>query len=172
MKFNPVIFSVFLFSLWFTNLYAQSAATLPATEMVNLIPDKILKGYSQAGTPKSKMMQVGILRYSLVERNFVNGKKKIKILLFDYHEAQIMYNQATKRFATYTTIESDSLTCKPLESPNYTGWGSENHRNQTTQILMGIGNRFYLTIEGVGVPIEELEEVLELINPERLATLN
>jgi hypothetical protein len=152
--------------------YTQSPATLPVNEIIKLIPDKINKVYSQASGPKSKMIQVGILRYSLVERNFSNGKKKIKILLFDYSEAQIMYAQATKRFSTFTAIESDSLTCKPLEGINYFGWSTENHRSQISQILLGISDRFYLTVEGTCVPVEELEEVLEIINPERFSKLN
>lgn len=145
---------------------AQPSAVLTAKEISQLIPEKIMKGYNQSGEPKSRVLKVGTLRYALSERNFSSGKRKVKILLFDYLEAPIMYSQATKRFSTFSEVESDSVARRPIVTENCEGWQSDNIKSQSSQIILGIFDRYYLTIEGENVPLEELKMVMELIHVE------
>jgi hypothetical protein len=145
----------------------QAQTTLLSERELDAFLPVSVKGYNQSGQSKGKVMKVGTLRYSLAERTFTRGAMKIKILLFDYAEASIMYTQATKKFETFTPQESDSLVLKPIESENGVGWENYSSRNTSTQILLGINNRFYLTLEGENVSISELKMVLEMIPVER-----
>lgn len=155
-----------VFCLFILTSEAQSTVALTAKEISKLLPENIMKSYSQSGEPKSKVLKVGTLRYALSERNFSSGKRKIKILLFDYLEAPIMYSQATKRFSTFSEVETDSVARRPIVMENGDGWESDNIKSQSSQILLGIYDRYYLTIEGDNVPLEELKMVLELIQVE------
>src|SRR5688572_568537 len=78
---------------------------LPSDKIIKLIPAKI-KDFHPEGDAKSKVIKLGNIQYSMAEKNFTSGtKRSIKILLFDYKEAPIMYNQATRKFSTFTTVE-------------------------------------------------------------------
>lgn len=143
--------------------YSQDRVLSP-DEMSRVIPASIMKGYSQVGQPVNRQIKVGTLRYTLSERKFSSGEKKIKILLFDYGEAGIMYSQATKKFGTMSEVSTDSLYLSALKLENGLGWETGNIRASTTQINVGINNRFYLSIEGEYVHREELKEVLEYID--------
>ena len=143
---------------------AQSPATLTVAEINQLLPDKIMKGYNLTGSTSSKVMKVGTLKYSLAEKKFSSGSGKIKILLFDYLEAPIMYTQATGKFAAYAPIENDSVIVRPYEAAEFKGWGSENSRSPSSQVTLGISNRYYLILEGEKIRLEELQRVLEYID--------
>jgi hypothetical protein len=72
-----------------------------------------------------------------------------------------MYNQATKKFGNFSPIESDSLILRSVLFKDCTGWESYNRRQKNSQILLGICNRFFLTIEGTNVDLTFLKSVAE-----------
>ena len=134
---------------------------LPPEKILNLIPDKIKEFYLSTD-PQSKLIKLGTLRYSMAEKNFSASRKRaIKILLFDYKEAQIMYNQATRKWSTFTTIESDSLVLRPTVMTDCIGWESYNVQRNNSQILLGIYDRFFLTVEGTNIDLESLKKVVQ-----------
>lgn len=134
---------------------------LPAELIINLIPSKISNFYPSSD-PKSKVMKLGTIQYSMAERNFIAGNERsIKILLFDYKEASIMYNQATRKFNTFTPVESDSVILRALTMRDCTGWESFNVQQKNSQIHLGICNRFFLSVEGTGVDLQTLKQVVQ-----------
>ncbi len=134
---------------------------LPAEKIIELIPDKV-KDFYLIDDAQSKLIKVGTLRYSMAEKNFsANNKRSIKILLFDYKEAPIMYNQATRKFSTFTPVESDSLIMRSVLMADCTGWESYNVNRKNSQILLGVCNRFFLTVEGTNVDLEFLKKVVQ-----------
>lgn len=107
-------------------------------------------------------MKLGTIQYSMAERNFIAGNERsIKILLFDYKEASIMYNQATRKFNTFTPVESDSVILRALTMRDCTGWESFNVQQKNSQIHLGICNRFFLSVEGTGVDLQTLKQVVQ-----------
>ena len=133
---------------------------LSAEKIIKLIPNKI-DGFRLSADPQSKLIKLGTLKYSMAEKDFsANRKRSIKILLFDYKEAPIMYNQATQKWTSFKTIESDSLIRRPTRVDNCPGWESYDAGNKNSQILVGIFNRFYLTVEGTNVNLEFLKKVV------------
>ena len=149
-------------SIPFISLKAQSEVQALSTEKISrLIPDKI-KEYYQSSDSKSKFITLGNLHYSMAERVFsASRNRSIKILLFDYNEARIMYNQATRKWSSFISIESDSLILRPTVMNNCTGWESYNVHRKNSQILLGICDRFFMTVEGTNVDLESLKKIVQ-----------
>jgi hypothetical protein len=146
----------------FISLRAQNPSEILSPEKIlQLLPKKI-QGFHISKNPSSKVIKLGTLRYAMAEKNFAaNHKRSVKILLFDYKEAPIMYNQATRKWSTYTAIETDSIIQRPYVMKDCTGWESNNVKRKNSQIILGIYNRFYLTIEGTNVDLESLQKVVQ-----------
>jgi hypothetical protein len=136
--------------------YAQSV--LLPEKISKLIPDRI-KGYYEEGDAKSSLITLGTIRYSLVERRFSRGKEHIKILLFDYKEASIMYKQAMRKW-NHEVVVTDSLVLRNIEMDNCNGWESYNRQSYSSQIFLGICDRFFLMISAENVPLDRLRDVL------------
>jgi hypothetical protein len=155
---------IFLFSL---NAYSQSSKkTLSNVELSKLIPEKI-KGFYLSGKSKCTQTKIGTLNYALCERTFVKKKQTIKILLFDYKEAEIMFNQSTHKWTNANKIENDSLIFRPFNIANVTGWESYRKASDESQFLLAISNRFYLTITAGHTTLEDLRPFLENFNFEK-----
>jgi hypothetical protein len=134
---------------------------LSANKIIELIPNKF-EDYRLNEDPQSKLIAFGTLRYSIAEKNFVgNRQRSIKILLFDFKEAPIMYKQATRKFSTFTPVDSDTLVVRSLIMTDCSGWESFNVKRNFSQILLGVCDRFFLTIEGTNVEINELKRIVQ-----------
>lgn len=75
-----------------------------------------------------------------------------------------MYNQATGKWKDMPTIESDSLLTRYIEMPDYIGRESFNKINNTSQIVLGVGDRFYLTLAGERIDLETLRSIVSLFD--------
>lgn len=167
MRFKKGILCFFLFAANPVETLAQSfGEILPAEKIIKLIPDKI-RDYYLATEPQSKVIKLGNIQYSMAEKRFTATRNRsIKILLFDYKEAPIMYNQATRKFSDFTTVESDSIILRPVLLADCTGWESYHVHQKNSQILIGICNRYFLTIEGKNVELESLKNIVKLFKVE------
>jgi hypothetical protein len=143
----------------FFSLALLGQEVLPPEKISKLTPDRI-KGYYQDGDTRSSLIKLGNIRYSLVERRFSKGKEKIKVLLFDYKEADIMYKQAMRKW-NHEPVVTDSLVLRTIEMEDCTGWESYNRQSYTSQIFLGICNRFFLMISAENVPLDKLKEILD-----------
>jgi hypothetical protein len=138
--------------------YVQGQSVLTAEEISKLVPSEF-KGYYEDGDSKSSLVKMGDIRYSLCERRFFRTKQKIKILLFDYKEAPIMYKQAMRKW-NHEVVVTDTLILRNIERENCTGWESYNKQAGTAQIFLGICDRFFLMISGENVELTSLQNVL------------
>jgi hypothetical protein len=152
-----LLLSIVIFSAFIVQI---AGGVLPPEKILKLIPDKIPDFYPGANS-QGKVIKVGTIQYSMAQKSFsASHKRSIKILLFDYKEASIMYSQATRKFSTVVPIESDTVTLRPIVMPGYTGWESYDVHLKHSQILLGIFNRYFLTIEGTNVDLETLQRVV------------
>jgi len=144
----------------FTVTAQSDNKVLSSEKIIKLIPDRLI-GFNLSDDSQSKVIRLGNLQYSMAEKRFTASKQRsIKILLFDYKEAPIMYNQATFKFHGFTAVESDSVILRSILMTDCTGWESYNIIRKDSQILLGICNRFFLSIEGKNVDIESLKQVV------------
>ena len=77
-----------------------------------------------------------------------------------------MYNQVTREWSAYETVESDSLLLRPIVESNYFGWESNNQAIRSSKIFLGISNRFYMAIDGKNVLLDDLRDVIKLFSLE------
>lgn len=137
-----------------------SAQTLLHPEaLAKLIPNKI-GDYREDGDMRGSQKAIGNVSYSVCERRFSKGKQKIKILLFDYQDAQIMFKQAMKNSRNNTDVETDSLISRNIEATNYVGWETYSSKAATSQIFLGIEDRFFLMLSAENVDLINLQRLL------------
>lgn len=160
MLTKAIFFSALILIHFVNQLQAQDVALLTPTEILKLIPKRI-KGFQQIIDPKAREMKIGTLTYTLCEKHFNDGKRTVKILLFDFKEPSVMYNQATSKWKSQASIESDSLVDRSVIIRNCPGWESFSKQSKTSQLLLGIADRFFLTITGENMQVNELRKVLD-----------
>ncbi len=122
--------------------FAQSPAFLNAVEIKRLLPEKIMNGYARGESGNAKVMKIGNLQYSMAEISYVNGRKQIKVMLFDYAAASIMYEQSVKKFKAFEPVSNDSLFIQPLQINQGNGWQVAKPVSKSAQVALGIFNRF------------------------------
>jgi hypothetical protein len=158
---NSLLFFLMCFGV--SVAYGQRTdKVLPAEKIINLVPDRI-KGFSQFANPKARQTKLGDITYSLCEKVYSSDKKIIKVLLFDYKEATIMYQQAMRELANRQTIESDTIIFRAMNLTEGKAWEGYSANNNSSQIFMGINERFYLVISAEKTDLESLENFLLLI---------
>jgi hypothetical protein len=145
---------------------SQNVETLKPTAISKLIPSKI-KGYSVRGNSKSSILIIGSLRYSISEKVFSSHEKTIKILLFDYVEAPIMFNQSVKRWQELQEVQTDSISFSGIKNNYGQVWESEHRYSKRSKLLVSVNNRFFLTIEAENVLLEELREFFKNFDLEK-----
>lgn len=154
-----ILFSTLMLISDIQLLQAQDGVLSP-TKILKLVPDQI-KGFQQLDDPKAMKMKVGTITYTLCEKHFNDGKRSIKILLFDFNEAAIMYKQATQKWSNQPFIESDTIVERSMMIKNCTGWESFYKQYKTSQLFLGICDRFFLTVSGENVELDELKKILD-----------
>ncbi len=154
------LLSVFMLFAGFC--YGQKTEVLKPEEINKLLPTKI-KGYSLDKESKSRLLTIGSLRYSLSERIFTSRDKSVKILLFDYVEAPIMFNQSLRKWQEMREVNTDSIAFHSIQTENGHRWESTHAQTQRAQIILAIDNRFFLSLEAEKMMMEELHEFLKNI---------
>ncbi|MFM9837869.1 MAG: hypothetical protein ACKVOQ_06365 [Cyclobacteriaceae bacterium] len=137
-------------------LWAQPSI-LNLEQLSELAPEKI-EGYRMAD-PKGRILKIGTLSYSMIERIFVHGKKQIRVMLFDYNNASVMYRQATQKWKNAEDVETDFVLDSAYELEKQSGWLHYDKVNNKSQITLGIQSRFYLVLSGDGVPLDVLDGI-------------
>jgi hypothetical protein len=148
-------------------LYGQDTKVLTAEKLDKLLPRKV-EGFHLQGQSTSKQLTIGTLTYALCERTFAKGNKSIQILLFDYHDAPIMYTQAIRKWSEMKPVDTDSAVFRDIASPVFDhGWESYERSGNHSQFILGINSRFYLTISGKGMDLPDLRTVLNAFDFQR-----
>jgi hypothetical protein len=143
-------------------LYGQDVHVLSPKKMLKLIPDKI-NGFQETDESKARQTKLGDITYTLAEKHFHSGKRSIRILLFDYKEAPIMYNQAMREWGSHTFVDTDSLVYRSFATQNCSGWESYNLNSKRSQIFLGICDRFFMMITGENTDLVLLRLALQEI---------
>lgn len=72
-----------------------------------------------------------------------------------------MYSQAMRKWNNSDPVESDSLILRVVKMDNCSGWESYSKQSGTSQIFLGICDRFFLNLTGEKVELEKLKEVVK-----------
>jgi hypothetical protein len=142
-------------------VFAQGNSVMAPDQMITLMPAKI-EGFSPIDQQKGRTIKIGTLTYSMAERSFIRNKRKVTILLFDYNNAPIMYAQATGKWSSQPEVETDAVYERSFLWEENRGWEHYHKLNNSSQVSLGIKNRFYLIVSGEGVDLEVLRTILAL----------
>ena len=162
-RIMPKTLLLFVLSVCGLSLNAQQALT--PEEIGKLLPVYV-KGFQQKGEPINKSIRLGEIKYVIAEKSFVKHGQHVKILLFDFKEAPIMYAQAMRKWKNVTVVKTDTLILQPVILENCSGWESYSQRSHSSQIFLGVGERFCVTLTGEGTELESLRSVLTHIKLE------
>lgn len=154
------LFSLLLLIIGPAVLYGQDSHVLAPEKILRLIPDKI-SGFKEIDEPRARQTRLGNITYSLGEKHFQSGHRSIKILLFDYKEAPIMYNQAMKEWSSHAIVDTDTIVFRSLAMQNCSGWESYNIHSKRSQIFLGICDRFFMMMTGENTDLTILRRALQ-----------
>lgn len=146
-----------------TNPSRAQFPILTIEQLGELAPEKI-EGYRLVERIKGRSIKIGTLSYSMMERTFVQGKKQINVMLFDYNNASVMFRQATQKWKNAEGHETDLMLENAYELQKQPGWMQYDKANNKAQITLGIQNRFYLVLNGVGVSFSDLDNIAKIFD--------
>lgn len=103
----------------------------------------------KAGEPGGSTMEMEGMSFSSAEIEFTGSDgKTIKITLMDYSLAQNMFKMATAAWGSGINFEDDESKIQTFKiSEKIAGWEEFRKKENEAQIAIGIGERFFLSIE-------------------------
>ncbi len=127
----------------------KNAKAIHYEELMKYLPGSI-EGYSLKGDPKGASMDMSEMSYSSAEAKYINdGGDKINISLLDYNAAYSMYSMATAMWASGFKIDTSEEYAQSINlGDNINGWESYKKKRNRASLILGLGDRFLLTIEG------------------------
>lgn len=117
-------------------------------ELQEYLPTSI-PGYSP-GEPGGSSMSTDGLTFSSADIEFLGPENQfLRITLLDYSGAAKMFEAATAMWTSGLSFEDDQSKVSTFEiNDQIKGWEEFRKASREAQIALGIGNRFFLTIEG------------------------
>ncbi len=127
----------------------KDAKAMHYEELIKYLPESI-DGYQINGEPKGASMDMQGASHSSAEVEFKNKNgNRINISLIDYNAAYSMYSMATAMWASGFKIDTSEEIAQSLNfEDNINGWESYKKKSNRANIILGLGDRFLLTIDG------------------------
>jgi hypothetical protein len=138
---------------------AQGTPELLPRQLLQLLPEQ-LDGYNKRKETKSGHIKIGDITYSLAEKTFNQKKRSVKVLLFDFKSAPVMFDQAVKPWRNASDVLTDTIRQQRFVWEGFQGWESENPHSNTAQIFVAVNNRFIMSIMGEKAALSDIREVL------------
>jgi hypothetical protein len=126
----------------------KDVETLHYDELIKFLPTSI-NGYS-SDEPNGGSIDMSGMSYSSAEVRFIDDEdNEINITLLDYNAALSMYSMTTAMWASGLKIDTKDEFAQSIKfDDNINGWETYQKKTGTASLILGIGNRFLLTIEG------------------------
>jgi hypothetical protein len=145
MKTKRLFVSILILPIFCLSAFCQDV--MNHTDLQQYLPGSI-HGY-EAGEPGGSTMTMQDLSYSSADIEFTGADGAyVRISLLDYSGAVSMYQAATAMWSTGMSFEDDETMVKSFELQNdIIGWEEYRKKLNEAQVALGIGERFFLTIE-------------------------
>ncbi|MCB0806580.1 MAG: hypothetical protein KDC05_12340 [Bacteroidales bacterium] len=141
-------FSTIFAFLLFASLSLQSQEeAMNYKELQGYLPASI-SGY-EAGEPGGQTTNMQGMSFSSADIKFTNSSGGyIQITLLDYKAAINMYQAATAMWNAGMSFENDDQIARSVQwEDDIAGWEEFRKKDKEGKIALGIGNRFFLSIE-------------------------
>jgi hypothetical protein len=111
------------------------------------LPEEI-NGYRVTNIPEGETVELPGMSFSLAEKNYKKGDSQLNISLFDYNGAYGMYDGATALFSAGLPVKNEVEEAQVfIMKDNIKGWEAYKRKEKKSELRIGIGERFYLTIK-------------------------
>ncbi|MCB0400584.1 MAG: hypothetical protein KDD41_00725 [Flavobacteriales bacterium] len=151
----------------------KDAKAIHYDELIKYLPESI-DGYKVESEPQGASMDMTGMSYSSAEVRFTNDENnRISIALLDYNAAYSMYSMATAMWASGLKIDTSEEFGQSISlGDQIGGWESIQKKSGDASIILGINDRFLLTIEGDNQKDTKfLKEIAKSMDLEGLAGL-
>ncbi|HRK28674.1 MAG TPA: hypothetical protein PK239_15480 [Chitinophagales bacterium] len=150
--------------------------TLPLhfSDLKNYLP-KAIAGFTPDGEPKGQTMNFQGASYSATEQRFVDSQgNSITVMIQDYNGLPELYGMATMTLKTKMTFENDEQWLKTLHLgiEDVGALETYNKSSKDATVVVGVGDRFFISISGAGLPdTEKLKTVAKSLPLQEMAKM-
>ena len=139
-------------------VFAQDGKALHHSELKKYLPSSIA-GYSAQGDPEGMTMEMNDMSYSQAHRDYRKGDSELNIMLIDYREAAAMYMQSTAMWQGNISMEDDHTKSGTTQVSGYNGWETYDKDDGSSQLMLGINDRYLLTLSGDKMSLESIKSI-------------
>lgn len=149
----------------------ENASAMHYEELMKYLPESI-EGYEK-NEPKGESVEMGEMSFSSAEVRFKNQQDEIKITLLDYNAALSMYSMATAMWSTGFKIDNSKEKSQSVKlTDEITGWETIQKKSKDASLILGINDRFLLTIEAENQEnTDSLKEIAKQMDLNKLSSL-
>lgn len=149
----------------------EGGPALHYEELIKFLPETI-NGYTKE-EPSGSTVEIQGASYSTAEVRFTKGDQYVRVSLIDYNATLSMYSMATAMWSTGIKVDnSDELAQTIKLNDKIAGWESFQKKSKDASIILGVNNRFFLTIEANSQSNTEfLKEVAKSMKLDDLSSL-
>ncbi len=121
------------------------------TELQKYLPSELM-GYSHSADPDGSSFEMNGMSYSTAIQKYGKGDSEMDITIIDYHGALTMYSAASMAWGAGMSFEDADQKAEGTEIDGHKGWQVYDKKDQTTQLMLGVKDRYLVTIEADGDP--------------------
>jgi hypothetical protein len=146
-------------------VHKSSAHAIASSTLKDLLPN--VNGFT-AHEPSVSSANLNGIEWSVAERQFESGDKRIKVTLADYNYAEGL-TAAYSMLMNFSMENEDELQ-HGEKFGSYPGWVNWHKKNNEGQIGVIVNERIYLMVEGSGgVSLDDLRNVVKQVNMDGVA---
>lgn len=125
----------------------KDAKAMHYEELMKYLPESVT-GYEKE-EPKGESVEMSGMSFSSANVRFTKGNDDINVTLLDYNAAMSMYSMATAMWASGFKIDNSEETAQSVSiADNINGWETFQKKSKNGSLVIGVNNRFLVTIEG------------------------
>jgi hypothetical protein len=126
----------------------KDAKAIDYEKLIELLPTSI-DGYT-ADEPSGENIEMTGMSYASAEVSFKDEENnKIHVTILDYNAAMPMFTMATAMWSSGLKINTTEELAQSIKfNKEISGWETLNKKNGDASLILGIGSRFLVTIEG------------------------
>lgn len=115
-------------------------------------------GFAAAGAPEGQSTNVAGMHLATSSQQYEKGDQRLTVSLVDYNSAATLFMGATAMMSAGLEVEDDNQLMRSFkpDKPGVKGLETFDKKERKATVLMGIGDRFLVTVEATGQTDTEL----------------
>lgn len=149
----------------------KDAKAMHYEELMKYLPESV-DGYEKE-EPKGESVDMNGMSFSSANVRFKKGSDDINITILDYNAALSMYTMATAMWASGFKIDTSEEIAQSVSiNDDIHGWESFKKKSKDASLILGVNDRFLVTIEGDNQQdMGLLKDIAKSMNLKELADL-